>query len=94
MRLGAHYDSVSGSPGANDNASGTAVVLEIALKLSGTPLARQAWFVAFNGEEDDLHGSKAFVNSAKSQFLSELQGMLNFDMVGLMTPCASAVRHP
>jgi Zn-dependent M28 family amino/carboxypeptidase len=92
--LGAHYDSVSGSPGANDNASGTAVVLEIARKLSGTPLARQAWFVAFDGEEDGLHGSKAFVNSAKSQFLSELQGMLNFDMVGLMTPCASAVRHP
>ena len=62
--LGAHYDSVSGSPGANDNASGTAVVLEIARKLSGTPLARQAWFVAFDGEEDGLHGSKAFVNSA------------------------------
>jgi len=36
--LGAHYDSVPGAPGANDNASGTAVVLEIARRISKTPL--------------------------------------------------------
>lgn len=81
--LGGHYDSVPGSPGANDNASGTAVVLEIARNLSGTSLARRAWFVAFDGEEDGLHGSKAFVQAAKPQFLSQLKGMLNFDMVGV-----------
>jgi Zn-dependent M28 family amino/carboxypeptidase len=81
--LGGHYDSVVGSPGANDNASGTAVVLEIARNLSGTPLARQAWFVAFDGEEDGLHGSKAFVKAAQPQFLSGLKAMLNFDMVGV-----------
>lgn len=50
--LGGHYDSVPGSPGANDNASGTAVVLAIARNLANTPLARQTWFVAFDGEED------------------------------------------
>jgi len=81
--LGAHYDSVVGSPGANDNASGTAVVLEIARNLSSTPLARQAWFVAFDGEEDGLHGSRAFVKAAQPQFLSGLKAMLNFDMVGI-----------
>lgn len=81
--LGAHYDSVVGSPGANDNASGTAVVLEIARNLSGTPLARQAWFVAFDGEEDGLRGSRAFVKAAGPQFLSRLKAMLNFDMVGV-----------
>jgi Zn-dependent M28 family amino/carboxypeptidase len=81
--LGAHYDSVVGSPGANDNASGTAVVLEIARNLSGTPLARQAWFVAFDGEEDGLHGSRAFVRAAQREFLSGLKAMLNFDMVGV-----------
>ncbi len=81
--LGGHYDSVVGSPGANDNASGTAVVLEIARNLSGTPLARQAWFVAFDGEEDGLHGSRAFVKAAQPQFLSGLKAMLNFDMVGV-----------
>lgn len=81
--LGGHYDSVLGSPGANDNASGTAVVLEIARNLAGTSLARQAWFVAFDGEEDGLHGSRAFVRAAEPQFLSGLKGMLNFDMVGV-----------
>ncbi len=81
--LGGHYDSVVGSPGANDNASGTAVVLAIARKAAKTPLARQAWFMAFDGEEDGLHGSKAFVSSAKPEFLQGLKGMLNFDMVGV-----------
>ena len=81
--LGGHYDSVVGSPGANDNASGTAVVLGIARNLANTNLARQAWFIAFDGEEDGLYGSKAFVDTAKPEFLSGLKGMLNFDMVGV-----------
>lgn len=81
--LGGHYDSVPGAPGANDNASGTAVVLEIARNLASTSLARQAWFIAFDGEEDGLHGSRAFVSAAEPQFLSKLKGMLNFDMVGV-----------
>lgn len=81
--LGGHYDSVVDSPGANDNASGTAVVLAIARKAAKTPLARQAWFMAFDGEEDGLHGSKAFVSSAKPEFLQGLKGMFNFDMVGV-----------
>ncbi|BAZ09244.1 putative aminopeptidase [Calothrix sp. NIES-4071] len=81
--LGGHFDSVELAPGANDNASGTAVVLDIARKVSNTPLARQAWFIAFDGEEDGLHGSRAFVDAATPQFLSELKGMMNFDMVGV-----------
>ena len=81
--LGGHYDSVVGSPGANDNASGTAVVLAIARKAAKTPLARQAWFMAFDGEEDGLHGSKAFISTAKPELLQGLKGMLNFDMVGV-----------
>ncbi|MEC4812389.1 MAG: M28 family peptidase [Scytonema sp. PMC 1069.18] len=81
--LGAHYDSVSGSPGANDNASGTAVVLDIARRLSNTPTARQAWFISFDGEEDGLQGSRAFVKQAEPQFLSGLKAMMNFDMVGI-----------
>ncbi len=81
--LGGHYDSVAKSPGANDNASGTAVVLELAHRLVNTPLGHQAWFVAFDGEEDGLQGSKAFVKKAEPQFLSNLQAMMNFDMVGV-----------
>ena len=82
LLLGAHYDSVAGSPGANDNASGTAVVLNIARRLARSD-ARSVWFVAFDGEEDGLHGSSAFVRAAAPQFLSHLQGMMNFDMVGV-----------
>ena len=81
--LGGHYDSVAHSPGANDNASGTAVVLELARQLSNTPHAANIWFVAFDGEEDGLHGSRAFVRQADPKFLSGLSAMLNFDMVGV-----------
>ena len=81
--LGGHYDSVTDSPGANDNASGTAVVLEIARQLSNTALAHHLWFVAFDGEEDGLHGSRAFVREADPRFLLGLNAMLNFDMVGV-----------
>jgi aminopeptidase YwaD len=81
--LGAHYDSVPGSPGANDNASGTAVVLEAARQLATTPTGRQVWFMAFDGEEDGLQGSRAFVNSAPPEFLPGLTAMFNFDMVGI-----------
>lgn len=83
LLIGAHYDSVQGSPGANDNASGTAVVLGLARQLANTPRDRQVWFVAFDGEEDGLHGSRAFVEQAKPEFLQGLKGMLNFDMVGV-----------
>ena len=83
MIIGGHYDSVSGSPGANDNASGTAVVLNLARRLAEAPQADRVWFVAFDGEEDGLHGSRAFVDRADTQFLSQLSGMINFDMVGI-----------
>jgi aminopeptidase YwaD len=81
--LGGHYDSVAGAPGANDNASGTAVVLSLARNFKNSQLSRQAWFVAFDGEEDGLHGSRAFVEKATPQFLTGLKAMLNFDMVGV-----------
>lgn len=81
--LGGHVDSVPGSPGANDNASGTAATLEIARNLAGSPLARQVWFMAFDAEEAGLIGSNAFVQQAKPEFLKGLRGMLNFDMVGV-----------
>lgn len=83
LLVGGHYDSVSGSPGANDNASGTAAVLAIARRLSGTPQAGQVWFVAFDGEEDGLQGSRAFVQEAGSSFISGMKGMMNLDMVGV-----------
>ncbi|HTL89688.1 MAG TPA: M28 family peptidase, partial [Leptolyngbya sp.] len=75
--------SVENSPGANDNASGTAVVLGLARSVSTSPEAHQIWFVAFDGEEDGLKGSSAFVDRATPEFLAQLKGMLNLDMVGI-----------
>ena len=49
--IGAHYDTVSGLPGANDNASGIAALLDIARQLTVKPLARSVRFVAFVNEE-------------------------------------------
>lgn len=57
--LTAHYDSVPRSPGADDNASGLAVMLECARLLEGRGHA--VGFVAFNAEEDGLLGSRDFV---------------------------------
>ena len=57
--LGAHYDSVPGSPGADDNASAVAALLACASSLAGT--AHRVIFVAFNREEDGFMGSREFV---------------------------------
>jgi Iap family predicted aminopeptidase len=64
--LGAHYDTVPGSPGADDNASGVAALLECARALVGSGCERQLVFVAFDAEEiqspaDGLHGSTEYV---------------------------------
>ena len=94
--IGAHYDHLgfggagSLSPnapgevhnGADDNASGTAVLIEAARRLAeGPPLAQDVLFIAFTGEERGLWGSAHYVESP----LRPLEGtvaMLNLDMVG------------
>lgn len=80
--FGAHLDSVDGSPGANDNASGVLAVLAAARQAAGTPLAERAWFVLFDAEEDGLRGSFAFARDP-SYPIRETRAMLNLDMVGV-----------
>ncbi len=80
--VGAHYDSVPGSPGANDNASGTVAVLELARQLAASPLAQQVWFMFFDGEEDGLWGSRRFVEQ-NPELVRGLKAMINLDMVGV-----------
>jgi Zn-dependent M28 family amino/carboxypeptidase len=58
--LAAHYDTVEGSPGADDNASGLAVLIEVAERLSRASLQRPVRFIAFCLEEEDLLGSLAY----------------------------------
>jgi len=78
--VGAHLDSVEGSPGANDNASGVAAILEAArvLRAERTPAGLE--FVAFDAEELGLYGSQAYVRSER---IRGVVGMVNLDMVGV-----------
>ncbi len=79
---GAHYDSVAVSPGANDNASGTATVLEMARVLAADGRFEDVCFVLFGVEEVRLSGSRAFVDSLTVDEQGRIRAMLNFDMVG------------
>jgi Zn-dependent M28 family amino/carboxypeptidase len=65
LLIAAHYDTVQGSPGADDNASALAVLLESARALSGADLRRPIQWVAFCLEEEDLLGSRAYVDDLK-----------------------------
>lgn len=65
LLIGAHYDTVAGSPGADDNASALAVLLEAAQRTQHMDLARPLWFIAFCLEEEGLAGSRAFVARLK-----------------------------
>jgi hypothetical protein len=75
--IGAHYDSF-GNPGADDNGSGTAGVLEAARVLSGYDFEATLIFIAFDREEDNLLGSKAY---AQEHAGDNILGMLSLDMI-------------
>jgi Zn-dependent M28 family amino/carboxypeptidase len=66
--------------GADDNASGTAGVMELARLFAGAPTKRSLVFVAFSGEELGLLGSAKFVDEALPA--GRIQAMVNFDMIG------------
>ncbi len=95
--IGAHYDHLGrggqGSlaansteihHGADDNASGTAAIIELARKFAGLKNKRTLIFIAFSGEEEGLLGSKHYVD-APVWPLEKTVAMLNLDMVGRMT---------
>ncbi len=79
--VGAHRDAVSGSPGADDNGSGTAGVLEIARVLKDVDTKMTYVFVLFTGEEQGLHGSWHYADEAAARGDSIVM-MLNMDMIG------------
>jgi hypothetical protein len=84
--LGAHYDHLGRQgdkiyAGADDNASGTAVLLEVARRLAAKPAKRGLVAAAFSGEELGLHGSRAYVRAPAAP-LEKTVAMVNLDMVG------------
>ena len=95
---GAHYDSVDGTPGANDNASGVAAVLELARLLAGTEPARSVRFVAFANEEapffyGDEMGSKLYAARARAQG-ERIEAMLSLETIGYYTDRPDSQRYP
>ena len=78
---GAHLDSVRGAPGANDNASGSSTLIELAKSFNGIDTRNDIRLVWFDGEEAGLLGSKAHVK-ANAADTERTIAMVNMDMVG------------
>jgi Zn-dependent M28 family amino/carboxypeptidase len=82
--VAAHYDTIPLSPGADDNASGLAVMLEVARSLRTVSLCRPVRFIAFCLEEEDLLGSLAYAAYLRATN-QEILGAIVLECVG----CAS-----
>ena len=88
VHVGAHYDSYSFSgtaPGADDDASGTSGVIEVARILSQYAFERSIVFCAFSAEEVGLVGSEYYASNAATQGM-DILGYFNFDMIGYLNP--------
>jgi hypothetical protein len=88
--VGAHYDSISTdfndayafAPGANDNASGVAGLLELSRILCGQTHRATLMFVAFAAEEVNKQGSRAFVRDVVTAGNMQVKAMINLDIIG------------
>jgi aminopeptidase S len=88
LMIGGHLDSVTSGPGINDNGSGSAGILEVALQVSrsGFQPDRHLRFAWWGAEELGLRGSTYYVNSLTSAQRANIGGYLNFDMIGSPNP--------
>ena len=83
--LGAHYDTVPGSPGADDNASAIAVLLEVARNIQTAPLEGTVRLIAFSLEEYNFVGSTHYVEKFQ-RGEEKILGMISLEMVGFTGP--------
>lgn len=93
--IGAHFDHIGVDPrgrvgkGADDNASGTSALVELAQAFAAAPCRRSLLFCAFSSEEDGLIGSQALVGDlgqGEPISLDQIAAMVNLDMVGRGDP--------
>lgn len=94
----AHLDSVNlaggkdaPAPGADDNASGAAGVMEIARVLTEHPAKHDLRLILFGGEEQGLHGSKQYVSSLPQNERARISAVINMDMVATLNTGSPAV---
>lgn len=95
--LGAHYDSMRG-PGADDNASAVAGLLETARIFSGKPTGRTIKFIAFTNEEPPLFkkksmGSRVYTKAAREN-KDDIKGALILEMIGYFSDKPRSQHHP
>ena len=79
--VSSHYDSNASGPGADDDSSATAALLEAARVLAKRPMPATIIFASFTGEESGLLGSREFIRVAREKNL-RIVGALNNDMIG------------
>jgi Zn-dependent M28 family amino/carboxypeptidase len=93
--IGAHYDAVPGTPGADDNATGIAVLLELARMFATEPAKHPLRLVAFDMEEYGLLGSTDYVRMLQEQ-QQPLRLMISLEMLGYcdVTPGSQKYPHP
>ncbi len=96
--VGAHYDSIVGSPAANDNASGVAATLALARAFSGKSLSRTLRFVAFVNEEPPyfqtpLMGSVVYARGCR-QYIENITAMLSLETIGYYSDEKGSQRYP
>jgi Zn-dependent M28 family amino/carboxypeptidase len=82
IMAGAHLDSVQQGPGINDNGSGSAAILEVALQMAKVKPVNKLRFAWWGAEEAGLVGSTAYVAGLSEAERDQIELYLNFDMVG------------
>jgi hypothetical protein len=96
--VGAHYDSVDSSPGANDNASGVAAVLELAGSFARRPAAQTLRFVLFANEEPPYFknpgmGSRVDADNARQRG-DNIAAMLSLETIGYYSDAPDSQHYP
>lgn len=96
--VGAHYDTVAGSPGADDNASGVAAVLELARAFKGRDFPGYIRFAFFPNEEapyfqTESMGSLVYAKHVKSDHL-DIRAMLSIESIGYFSRAVASQRYP
>lgn len=93
LLIGAHYDAVAACPGADDNATGVAALLEIARALAIQPIRYPVRLVAFDLEELGLLGSKAYASELRQQGVP-LRLMMSLEMLGYCDRTPGSQKYP
>ena len=96
--VGAHYDSVEGTAGANDNASGVAAMLEISRKFAGLPSDRTVRFVAFVNEEPpyfetEKMGSRVYAKACRERG-DDIRAMFSLETLGYYSDAPGSQKFP